>query len=365
MTQDHFLDSYHFELPGHLVAERPCEQRDACRLLIYDEAQDQVIHSTFNKIGEYLPKAAVLCMNQSKVIPCRLEAKTPHGGKVEIFILSLVAENGYYRALVRSNGKKRVGDRYILNNGEEFSVVHKGESGGLGLKPLNQDLSIAALLDQAGQIPIPPYIRDGVSDERDLSDYQTVFATTPGSVAAPTAGLHFTNELLNTLKEKGVDCLKASLHVGLGTFLPVKTDDIREHNMHAEEYFIDEENLSSLKQWVEKEGRPLFAVGTTSLRVLESRYKNHEFDLKADAVYSTDIFLRPGVDVQSINGLITNFHLPKSSLLMLVSALIGREKTMSLYEEAIKNEYRFFSYGDAMLILRDPKKVKRNMNDVL
>jgi S-adenosylmethionine:tRNA ribosyltransferase-isomerase len=203
---------------------------------------------------------------------------------------------------------------------------------------------LLSFLEVHALIPIPPYIRKGESDADDKKNYQTVYSKHMGSVAAPTAGLHFTKELLTKLKINNIDQAFVTLHVGLGTFKPVTVDHLKDHVMHSEEYFVDEENLKKIKS-----AKNIFAVGTTSLRVLESSYKK---DISANIHYKTQIFLHPGVDVQSVSGLITNFHLPESTLLMLVSALIGREKTMELYKIAVEEKYRFFSYGDAMLILR-------------
>jgi len=339
------LSSYDFDLPKELIAERPCSVRHNSKLLVYNAKTDEITHTEFNQLSNFIPKDSLLVANQSKVFPCRLVGKKITGGKCEIFVLSLTPnENGNYQVLIKTTSKKQVGQKYYFANNLEAQIEELGE--GHFYVSFNTD-NLEQALHDIGKIPIPPYIRGGESDEQDVENYQTVFAKEQGSVAAPTAGLHFTPEVFEKLSEKNIDQAFVTLHVGLGTFAPVKTDNLSDHTMHTEKYFVSEENLEKVNS-----GRPIFAVGTTSLRVLESAYKDGKIAAKADKIYDTNIFLHPGVDVKSISGLVTNFHLPKSTLLMLVSSLIGREKTLALYKEAIANEYRFFSYGDAMLILR-------------
>ncbi|MFT6071266.1 MAG: S-adenosylmethionine:tRNA ribosyltransferase-isomerase [Bacteriovoracaceae bacterium] len=338
--EDSKLSSYDYELPEELVAERPVPDRASSRLLIYNEETDSVDHAQFTKIIEELPKGSTLVLNRSKVYPCRLFGKKETGAKVEVFILSLDSVDGAYPVLLKSSSKKRVGDKILFEKGLSCTIS-KVLEGTFEVK--FSGYSAREVVEQIGVVPLPPYIRGGLSDELDKSTYQTVYAKELGSVAAPTAGLHFTPELIESLKEKEIQVAYVTLHVGLGTFLPVKTEEIGEHKMHSEKYFVDSENLELIKK-----AKKLICVGTTSLRVLESMPE----DLAADQVYETDIFLHPGKKVRSIDGMITNFHLPKSSLIMLVSALVGREKTLELYKEAIDLRYRFFSYGDAMLIKR-------------
>lgn len=344
--EDFLLSSYDYDLPPELIADRPAKDRINSRLLVYNAQTDEVIHANFYELAKYMPKDSLLVLNQSKVFPCRLNGKKESGGKVEVFFLTAFAdEAGLYRVLIKSNGKKRVGDTYFFKDDLQIRV-EKIEAGHFYVSANRE--ALIDYLEEYASIPIPPYIRGGESDERDKSDYQTVFAKQVGSVAAPTAGLHFTQEIFNELKQKcGVERAQVTLHVGLGTFAPVKTDDIREHEMHSESYFVESEQWEKIFA-----AKSRVAVGTTSLRTLESIWKMGVDELQCDSVYDTNIFLHPGVDVQSIDALITNFHLPKSTLLMLVSSLIGREKTLELYRIAVENKYRFFSYGDAMLILR-------------
>lgn len=346
MDKDLLLSSYDFKLPKERIADRPVQGRHHSKLLVYNVSTDEVIHTTFLELPNFLPEDSTLVMNSTKVFPCRLVGKRPTGGKAEIFLLSLTPEEGLYPALIKTSRKKRIGDKIFFDGNLEAEIIKLGEEGTFRVRFNTQ--SIEAILYEVGKIPIPPYIRDGESDSQDLLDYQTVYAKNVGSVAAPTAGLHFTEELFENLKDKGIGRAEVTLHVGLGTFAPVKVDNILDHNMHTERYFVTDENIRSIKG-----ARKRFAVGTTSLRVLESSIgEDKNFDLEAGKIYETNIFIYPGKEIHSIDGLITNFHLPKSTLLMLVSGLIGREKTLELYNIAVENEYRFFSYGDAMLIIR-------------
>ncbi len=337
------LSSYDYDLPPELIAMRPLERRDSSRLLVYKVKSDQVIHSSFDQIDKFLPSDSTLVVNRSKVFPCRLLGHKPTGGAAEVFVLSLTPEEGdFYPCLVKTRGKKIVGD--LFHFADLKARVEKIKEDGSFLLSFDCD-DLATILHELGNIPIPPYIRGGVSDERDIEDYQTLFAKDLGSVAAPTAGLHFTPKLFDRLQEQGVGLAEVTLHVGLGTFAMVKEEKIIDHNMHYEKYSIDQKNLEKISQ-----AKSRIAVGTTSLRVLESAFS---MDIDPEKVYDTNIFLYPGKEVHSIDGMVTNFHLPKSTLLMLVSAIVGREKTLQLYQEAIKERYRFFSYGDGMLILRN------------
>lgn len=353
MTNDNAIDlkleSYNYYLPPEQIAERPVAGRHYSRLLVYNQQTDQVIHAKFCDLPKYLPHDTTLVMNRSRVFPCRLVGKKASGGKAEVFILSLTPVNESYRCLIKMARKKKVGDRIFFEGNLEGEITSVGEGNDDGTFTVRFNTnSIETILTEVGKIPIPPYIRGGESDERDLSDYQTVYSKEVGSVAAPTAGLHFTSELLDQLDREGIKRAEVTLHVGMGTFAPVKTDNILEHRMHSERYFVDQDNLQKIR-----EAKSRIAVGTTSLRVLESSYgQDGDFPLEADRLYQTEIFVYPGINVRSIDGLITNFHLPKSTLLMLVSSLIGRTKCLELYKIAVDEGYRFFSYGDAMLILR-------------
>lgn len=342
------LSSYDYELPPALIAARPMPVRDQSRLLFHDLATQATEHAVFSKIVDFLPAKCTLVLNQSKVFPCRLIGAKPTGGEVEAFVLSLLPRAGLYQVLLRASGKRKVGE--VFHFGPlHLELVELGEEGTFWVRPNLTSSEFLTLLESQGGIPIPPYIREGLADERDKKDYQTVFAQESGSVAAPTAGLHFTPELLRELRQRGHQIAFVTLHVGLGTFRPVKAATITEHKMHAENFLVDAVNAALIQ-----EGRGnLVAVGTTSLRVLESCWRPDRFDFPAPGeTRETRIFLHPGINVQSVRGLITNFHLPESSLLMLVSAIAGREKMLALYREAIAQKYRFFSYGDAMFLKR-------------
>jgi S-adenosylmethionine:tRNA ribosyltransferase-isomerase len=343
INKDHLLSSYDYDLPPELIAQRPCVPRDKSRLLVYNEELDEITHTTFEYINDFLPEDSKLILNQSKVFPCRLIGKKDTGAKIEVFILSTELKNEGYLCLIKSSKKKNIGDQYLFDNGVTGKLTRLV---GDGTFIISFNLTIEDVLDKAGSIPIPPYIRSGKSDDQDFDDYQTVFAKEIGSVAAPTAGLHFTDEVFKKLVDKNITQNFVTLHVGLGTFSPVKSESIHDHNMHTEQYFVEKDDWEEILK-----AKKRFAVGTTSLRVLESLWPQKD-SIKPLNLYDTDIFLHPGKKVESISGLITNFHLPGSTLLMLVASLIGREKTLQLYNIAIKERYRFFSYGDAMLIIR-------------
>ena len=344
---DFDLKSYDFDLPPELIASRPVPDRHSSRLLVYDEENDTITHSTFSEIHKFIPNGSTFVFNRSKVFPCRLIGKKPSGGEAEVFILSLLHQDGLYPAMVRASGKRKVGDTFLFGD-LEASIQEVPGNGTFFVRFNVSHEKLLNELEVSGKIPIPPYIRNGESDELDKKTYQTVYAEETGSVAAPTAGLHFSHELLEKLKAHGHGLATVTLHVGAGTFAPVKAGNILEHRMHEEFFTIDEENLKKIRV-----AKFRIAVGTTTLRTLESSWKdgNVQFERPGDLA-STSIFLHPGKAVHSIDALVTNFHLPESSLIMLVSAIIGREKTLSIYQTAIENKYRFFSYGDGMLILR-------------
>ncbi len=348
---DLLLSSYDFHLPQELIAARPVPDRHSSRLMVYDEALDQVTHTTFAEIGKFLPEHSTLVFNRSKVFPCRLIGKKSSGGEAEVFILSLLHENNLYPAMIRASGKRKVGDEFFFGDLSAKLEVIKGD--GTFFVSFNKSHDdLLNDLEEIGKIPIPPYIRNGESDDLDKKTYQTVFAQETGSVAAPTAGLHFSETLLKKLEDEGHHLATVTLHVGAGTFAPVKAENILDHKMHEEYFTIDQKNLKKIR-----EAKFRVGVGTTTLRTLESSFVGDNVDFQGTDLKATSIFLHPGKEVHSIDALVTNFHLPKSSLIMLVSALIGREKILSLYEQAIKNKYRFFSYGDGMLILRKKRSL--------
>lgn len=340
---DYLLSSYDYELPLELIATRPVADRHSSKLLVYDQATDTITHSSFEFIDQFLPKNSTIVFNRSKVFPCRLIGHKPSGGEAEVFILSLVQVEGLYPAMIKASGKRKVGDVFLFE-GLSITLAAITEKGFLVSSSLSHD-DFLNHLEMIGKIPIPPYIRGGESDADDKKTYQTVFAKEVGSVAVPTAGLHFSDALLEKLKQNH-KLATVTLHVGAGTFAPVKTESILEHQMHEELYTIDEENLRIIN-----EASFRVAVGTTTLRTLESSYQDGRINCSSSEFQGTKIFLYPGRPVHSIRAMVTNFHLPKSSLIMLVSALIGREKTLELYQVAIKEQYRFYSYGDGMLIL--------------
>jgi S-adenosylmethionine:tRNA ribosyltransferase-isomerase len=341
--EDLLLSSYDYQLPSELIASRPAVPRDHSRLMVYDQAADKVTHTTFNKLSEFIPAKSTLVFNQSKVFPCRLLGKKKSGGKSEVFILSTEKSGPGYPCLIKTTNKKRIGDEYYFDHNISAQIVGVNEEGSFQLS-FSEDLE--SVLEKIGKMPIPPYIRKGESDQQDLDDYQTLYAKHIGSVAAPTAGLHFSRDLFNKLDQKEINRHYVTLHVGRGTFAPVKVENLNNHQMHTENYFVEEDQWSGITK-----SNGVFAVGTTTLRVLESLWQERD-RVKALHNYKTDIFLYPGKEIQSIQGLLTNFHLPQSTLLILISALIGREKTLELYRLAVQEKYRFFSYGDAMLIIR-------------
>lgn len=385
--QDLLVDSYDYDLPPELIAARPIDgERDQCRLLVYIEETDQIIHTIFNKLPNFLPAQSLLVANQSKVVPARLQGHKKSGATVQLLLTSLIpcssepekseASNlsikklsneklplyPIFRTLIKSNRPKRIGEKIVFEEGAFEAVIENifadgsfGVSFKLDGQEYLKESQLLLLLKKFGQVPIPPYIRDGTSDKKDQEDYQTVYANNyqEGSVAAPTAGLHFTTDLISDLKNNHkVEFANITLHVSAGTFAPVKVNNILEHKMHSEHFMIDEQNVQKISKSIAVD-RPIIAIGTTSLRVLESSFDKNGHPLIApNHLHSTDIFIHPGKEVHTIRGLITNFHWPKSTLLMLISSLIGRKKTLSLYQEAIKHRYRFFSYGDAMLIIR-------------
>ena len=339
--RDFLLSSYDFDLPKEKIALRPIKGRHHSKLLVYKVGTKEIIHTNFLNLTDFLPEHSLLVLNKSKVVPCRLLGKKKTGGTAEIFLLSLEPIDGLYKALIRTTNKKEVGDEFSFEDNVTARIERKTEDQfwvSFNISDLKQ------YLEKKGQVPIPPYIRKGKSDDQDKYDYQTVFAKDPGSLAAPTAGLHFTDEIFSKLKKGSFDHTFVTLHVGLGTFSPIKVSDIREHKMHPETFLISGESLSKIRK-----AKKIVAVGTTSLRVLESI---HGKEIIPDSPYTTDIFLFPGKEIKSVDALLTNFHLPCSSLFILISSLMGRKEALRVYQEAISLDYRFFSYGDAMLILR-------------
>ncbi len=334
------LSDFYYELPKELIAKYPVEPRDACRLMVLDRKTQKIEHRIFRDIIDYLHEGDLLVLNDTKVIPARLQGKKETGAKIEVFLLRPITENRW-EVLIKNIKRLKPGQKIIF--GEDFSakLVEKFEEGKALVEFEGKDIN--TLIKKYGHIPLPPYI-EREDEEKDKDYYQTVFARKEGAVASPTAGLHFTNELLEKLEKKGVKKAFVTLHVGLGTFRPIQTEDITKHKMHEEYYYIPEETLKLIQETKEK-GKSVVAVGTTVVRTLETYAQTGKTE------GFSDIFIYPPYQFKMVDRLITNFHLPKSTLLLLVSAFAGKEFIFKAYEEAVREKYRFFSYGDAMLIL--------------
>lgn len=337
-------EDFYFELPQELIAQDPLEDRSGSRLLVLDKESGEIEHRTFRDIKEYLEPGDCLVINDTKVIPARLiGSKVGTNARIEILLLKR-KENDIWETLVKPGKKAKPGTKISfgegLLTGEVIDVVEEGNR----LIQFTYEGIFEEILDQLGQMPLPPYITHQLEDK---NRYQTVYAKHSGSAAAPTAGLHFTPELLEEIKESGVEIAHVTLHVGLGTFRPVKVENIQEHHMHSEFYRIEASEAEKINK-AKREGHRVICVGTTSCRTVESA-------AKPDGTLSecsgwTEIFIYPGYQFKVLDCLLTNFHLPESTLIMLVSALAGREHVLHAYEEAVKERYRFFSFGDAMLI---------------
>ena len=337
-------EDFYFDLPEELIAQDPLEDRSSSRLLVLDKETGKVEHHVFREIIDYLQEGDCLVINDTKVIPARLiGSKIGTDAKIEVLLLKR-KENDVWETLVKPGKKAKVGTRISFGDGllvgEVVDIVEEGNR----LIHFEYEGIFEEILDQLGQMPLPPYITHQLEDK---NRYQTVYAKHSGSAAAPTAGLHFTPELLKEIEEKGVQIARVTLHVGLGTFRPVKVDNILEHHMHSEFYQIDEEAAEKINR-AKESGHRVICVGTTSCRTIESAADKNG---KLHATNGwTEIFIYPGYEFKVLDCLITNFHLPESTLVMLVSALAGREQGLSAYEEAVKEKYRFFSFGDAMFI---------------
>lgn len=338
------VTDYYFDLPQEQIAQDPLEDRSSSRLLVLDKETGEYSHHVFREITEFLKTGDCLVLNNTKVIPARLFGeKEGTQAKIEILLLKR-KENDVWETLVKPGKKAKVGTKIIFGGGllvgEVIDIVEEGNR----LIQFTYEGIFEEILDQLGQMPLPPYITHQLKDK---NRYQTVYAKYDGSAAAPTAGLHFTPELLQQVKDMGVDIAEVTLHVGLGTFRPVKVDNILEHHMHSEFYMVTQEAADKINN-AKKSGHRVICVGTTSCRTIESAADENGM-LKESSGW-TEIFIYPGYQFKVLDCLITNFHLPESTLLMLVSALAGREHVLAAYEEAVKEGYRFFSFGDAMFI---------------
>ena len=339
---------FYYDLPEELIAQFPSAERDGCRLMVLDRKSGSVEHKHFYDIIDYLNPEDMLVVNSSKVIPARLLGKTDKTGSDMELLLLRMLDSGEWETLVRPGKRAKVGAGFDFGGILHATVTEVLDDGNRVVK-FDYDTekygSVYEVLDAVGNMPLPPYITKKLENK---SDYQTVYAKEEGSAAAPTAGLHFTTELLERIKEKGVGYGEVTLHVGLGTFRPVKVDRLEDHHMHSEYFYITEEVAAEINRRRAAGGR-IIAVGTTACRVLESVATD---DGKLSAYRGeTGIFIYPGYKFKAIDALITNFHLPESTLIMLVSALAGKENTMKAYDTAVKERYRFFSFGDAMLIV--------------
>lgn len=334
---------FDYYLPEELIAQTPVEPRDSSRLLVYNRAKDKVYHKHFYDIKEFLRPGDLLVRNNTRVLPARMFGYTKNGGKVEILLLkrfNLIE----WEVLVKPGKKAKPGAELVLSEELSLTVLETIEEAGSRRVKFHFDGVFEDIISRIGEMPLPPYITEKLKDKE---RYQTVYAKVDGSAAAPTAGLHFTDKLLSEIKDMGVEIADVLLHVGLGTFRPVKSDDILEHHMHSEYYEIDEVAAEKINR-AKKEGRRVIAVGTTSVRTLESAAD--ENGLVKPVKANTEIFIYPPYKFKCVDALITNFHLPKSTLIMLVSSLASREKVLELYNTAVNERYRFFSFGDAMFI---------------
>lgn len=332
-----------YDLPEELIAQTPLEQRDTSRLLVLNKTTGEVTHRHFYDIIEYLHPGDCLVMNDSRVLPARLLGCRPTGGAAELLLLRDLGDKRW-ECLAKPGKKLQTGQEVIFGNGELTATVVDVLDDGNRIVEFHYDGIFLEVLERLGKMPLPPYIKEELQNQE---RYQTVYSKQVGSAAAPTAGLHFTNELLEKIRTKGVNTAFVTLHVGLGTFRPVKAEEISEHHMHSELCMISEETANILNETKSNGGR-IICVGTTSCRTLESLV-NEDGTFEAKSRW-TDIFIYPGYSFKAMNGLITNFHLPESTLVMLVSALAGRENVLNAYACAVKERYRFFSFGDAMYI---------------
>ena len=350
------IHHYDYDLPGELIAQKPLSQRDRSKLLFLCKSTGKVSHHQFCELDDFLSSSDILVLNNTKVIPARLVGRKDTGGKAELLILNYPGEHGQQKdvcnmvcqCLIKTSKRPRIGTTFVFDHILKARVI--GISNGIYTVRFSYKGDFDRLLYQIGKVPLPPYIKrcDGKITFDDQTSYQTIYASERGAVAAPTAGLHFTETLLKKIKDKGVSIVTITLHVSYGTFLPVRVSDIRQHKMHSETYVISEEAAERINHG-KASGRRVLAVGTTCVRALE--YASDDRGYLSPGGGRCDLFIYPGYAFSVVDAMITNFHLPRSTLLMLVSAFAGRENILKSYGEAIQRKYRFFSYGDAMLIL--------------
>jgi S-adenosylmethionine:tRNA ribosyltransferase-isomerase len=339
------LSEFNYNLPRNMIAQKPASPRDSSKLMLVNYQSGKLSNHIFNELSDFLEKGDVLVFNNTKVFPARLFGKKETGGKVEVFLLTH-HQKSIWEVLI-SGKRMKIGMKVIFSKDLECTLQEKTNSGVWKVKFNCSGKKLDNLIDQYGQIPIPPYIKSSTSKSRLKKEYQTVYAKNRGSVAAPTAGLHFTNRLMTRLKKQGVVFKYVTLHVGLGTFEPVKEDEIEDHQIHSEFGILDQATAKYLNK-AQKDSRRIIIVGTTTMRVIEA-FANQKGILKTNQKW-IDIFIYPGYQFKFAKNLMTNFHLPKSTLLMLISALAGKSLVKKAYQKAIKDKYRFFSFGDVMLI---------------
>ena len=337
------VSEFNYDLPEELIAQTPIEKRDESRLMVLNREKQTIEHKRFKDIIEFLKPGDVLVRNNTKVIPARLYGKKETGANVEFLLLNNI-EGDIWESIVRPGNKLHIGTKVIFGDGLLEAEILDIMSGGTRKVKFYYDGIFNEILDKIGLMPLPPYIHEELKQK---DRYQTVYAKYDGSAAAPTAGLHFTEDLLKQLEKKGIIIANVTLHVGIGTFRPVKEETVEKHEMHSEHFYIKQGDVQKINN-AKKNGNRVIAVGTTSCRVLESIADDNGFVKETEG--DTKIFIYPGYKFKCLDGLITNFHLPQSTLLMLVSALAGKDYIMKTYEEAVKERYRFFSFGDAMFI---------------
>ncbi len=337
------VSDFNYDLPEELIAQVPIEKRDESRLMVLNREKQTIEHKTFKDIVDYLEPGDCLVRNNTKVIPARIYGKKETGAKIEFLLLNNI-EGDIWETIVRPGNKLHVGAKVIFGDGMLKAEILDVMQGGTRKVKFYYNGIFNEILDKIGLMPLPPYIHEELKEK---DRYQTVYAKYDGSAAAPTAGLHFTPELLKKIEEKGVDIANVTLHVGIGTFRPVKEEKVEDHEMHSEHFYIKKEDAEKINN-AKKNGKRIIAVGTTSCRVLETIADENGMVNETEG--DTSIFIYPGYRFKCLDGLITNFHLPQSTLLMLVSALAGKEFILKAYNEAVNEKYRFFSFGDAMFI---------------
>ena len=344
------LEDYDYYLPKHLIAQYPSPKREDCRLMIVNRCSREIIHTNFSNITDYLNENNILVINDTKVIPARLFGKKETGGKVEVLLLEFDPEKARSsifeaRCLIKASRRPKEGSYIFFQKGIKAKV--NGYRDGKAQIVFESEMPFIEALKEIGRMPLPPYIKRDITPE-DSFNYQTIYAKRPGAIAAPTAGLHFSARVLDALKKKGIGIVHITLHVGYGTFIPVKVSDIRKHKLEGEPFEVSEEAERAINNGI-KEGKEIIAVGTTTTRVLEYLATKYGSVIAKKGI--CDLFIYPGYKFKVIRGLITNFHLPKSTLIMLVCAFADRDLILKAYKEAIDKKYRFYSYGDAMLII--------------